>query len=245
MDSADPHYAKSTFDTYISGFFHKVNEAPTLDGVQHYDRTLGPYLPESPDTRILEIGVGMGHFALFATHQRRYRNYFGIDLSKECIGYVRDHVTANVLMCSDTLEYLRDHKQQYDVIVMLDVIEHVEKRQQQNYLEAVRFALCDGGVLLLRTENMAAFTGWYQHVMDYTHEYNFSPASLEQLCRLAGFESITLFGDPTRVTGARSLCRYVLLRTWHRLLRFLYELERPGCVNPTILTKNLYAVCRK
>jgi SAM-dependent methyltransferase len=245
MDVKTPSPNQPLFDVFVSQFFHKVNEAPTLENTRSFDITVAPYLPANRHATILEIGVGMGHFSFYATKVRGYTNFFGVDVSGECVAYVKERITPKVEQTEDTEVFLRAHPQAYDAIVMLDVIEHIEKSRQRAHLEAIHQALRPGGTLVLRTENTAIFTGYYQHTMDYTHAYNFSPQSLDQLLRVSGFSTIQLFGDPQRVTGARSLIHYVLFKLWRRFLRFIYELERPGCVHPTVLTKSIYAVCKK
>jgi cyclopropane fatty-acyl-phospholipid synthase-like methyltransferase len=248
---AAPNPPESSFhetvrNVYMSQVFEKNNVAPSVESTRHYETVLGSYLPKKKDSKILEIGVGMGHFAYYLVKTKGYTDYLGLDISAEFVDYVKERITPNVLLCKDTVEFLKTSQGKYDLIVMLDVIEHITKPMQAVYLKAVLEALTDNGVFFIRTENTAILSGLFQHTMDYTHEYNFSEISLEQLLRSVGFEKMVLFGDTSTVTGLRSFVhKKIILKAWQAFLKLIYWVERPGCINPKILTKSLYAVCFK
>ncbi len=233
------------YNEYISTHFDKFNLAPSIKNTNYLDHLVGEALPKDKDAQMLEIGVGMGHFAFYATQIRKFSNYHGIDISPQCVDYVRKNVTKNAELCKTVVEYLKARPERYDFIVMTDVIEHVRKTEQLDYLKAVYGSLKKGGGFFLTTENGAGLTGYYQHIMDYTHEYNFSPQGLEQILRVAGLGDVKVFGEKIRISGIRSLARYLILKIWSFALKLIYEIERPGSINPTFFTKSIYAICRK
>jgi 2-polyprenyl-3-methyl-5-hydroxy-6-metoxy-1,4-benzoquinol methylase len=192
------------FENFLSHGFEGNSAAPSLAAARHYERVIGAFLPEDKNASILEIGVGLGHFALFAVKVKEYRNYLGIDISRECVEYVEKHITPNVRLVHDTVEFLKTYRPKADAIILLDVIEHIRKTDQLEFLCGIRDALKPGGVLIIRTENTVGLTGYYQHTMDYTHEYNFSPRSLTQLTRACNLEMKALYGEPYKIRNIRS-----------------------------------------
>ena len=245
MNDLGANSAQILRDVYLSKHFYKSNGGPSFENTAYFESAIGRFLPADVNSQILEIGIGMGHFSFFATKTRKYVNYLGLDINEECVEYVKTHVTPKAQLCTDVVEFLKGRPSYYDAVVLIDVIEHIEKPLQFHVLQAAARALRGNGALILRTENTAAFTGYYQHTMDYTHEYNFSTTSLGQLLNGTGFNDIEMFGDYIKVTGIRSFLRYVCLQILHGILRFIYELERPGCVNPTLFSKSIYAICKK
>ncbi|MCR8454597.1 MAG: class I SAM-dependent methyltransferase [Crenarchaeota archaeon] len=61
-----------------------------------YKRWYGPFLPEDRDARILDIGCGMGHF-LYFLKEEGYRNFLGVDISREQVNFVRKYITDKVV----------------------------------------------------------------------------------------------------------------------------------------------------
>lgn len=235
-----------SFDRYISDFLGALNSPPSKENTDYFEKAIGKYLPKDRNAKILEIGVGMGHFAYFATKTLQYSNYYGIDISLECIEYVKEHVTDSVELVQETEKWLQLSEKQYDLILALDVIEHIPKPNQIRFLNQIYRSLKSGGAIILRTENSGIFSGYLQHCLDYTHEYNFSERSLEQIMKLCQFNEIQIFGDPPPIqTGVKSLLRKILTAIWRQILKLIYEIERPHSIKPKIMTKNLYAFSKK
>lgn len=232
-------------DDYISTHFAKLNRTPGPEVTRFYEMQLRDVLPHDLDAAILEIGVGMGHMAYYLTNVKGYRNYLGVDISRDCVESVRTQVGARAERIDDTAEWLEERPGSFRLIVMFDVIEHIAKSEHMRMLAALRSALAVDGVLVLRTDNMAGFSGLYQARMDFTHEYTYVEPSLEQVLTATGFTHVELRGDRPLVTGVRSAAYWLAAVLWRQVLRVIYEIERPYCRNPRIFTKNLYAVCRK
>lgn len=232
------------FSKYYSTHLGAFNSQPNPINTEYFEDALGQILPPAGSSKkILEIGVGGGHFAFFAVNSKKFQNYFGIDISQECIEIVRATITPNIQLVSNTVDWLKSAAGQFDYIVLLDVVEHIPKAEQYEFLESIRSALSREGVAIIRTENTAIYSGYLQHTLDYTHEYNFSEKSLEQLLKLTGFSKIHLFGDPApRQTGVKSFLRLILTKLWRFIQNVILEIERPHCLKPKILTKNIYAV---
>ncbi|MDI6780841.1 MAG: class I SAM-dependent methyltransferase [bacterium] len=239
-------YRQEFYDKYLSTHFLRANKNNAGNSIlfPHYDYNFSGFLPEDKNVSILEIGFGMGTFADYLI-KKGYLNYSGIDIGKEAVDFVRDNITKNVQMIDDPLTFLKSSANTFDLIVMFDVIEHIRKDLQSEYLKAIRLSLKPGGIFLLKTENMSGLTGLYQSRMDYTHEYNFVETSLMQILKVNGFINIIITAERWKIRKLKSIIRWLAQKIWHYILKAIYTIERPGCVNPTIFSKNLIAVCRK
>jgi 2-polyprenyl-3-methyl-5-hydroxy-6-metoxy-1,4-benzoquinol methylase len=78
---------------------------------------------DKQSAKILEVGCGMGYLT-YSLIQDGY-NAQGIDISQNAV----DEATrqfGNHYICADIAEYAQQHKGYYDVVVLTEVVEHVE-----------------------------------------------------------------------------------------------------------------------
>jgi 2-polyprenyl-3-methyl-5-hydroxy-6-metoxy-1,4-benzoquinol methylase len=233
---------------YFSTHFHRYQSPAMDDGTfRFYADLFAGGLPPDRDARILEIGCGLGKF-LATLRRLGYRNVTGIDVSEEMVEHAAANFDGPVLLVEDPVAHLRSQAPgSWERIYMLDVIEHVDKTRVVELLEAVRAALTPGGRIVVTTENMASPVGRIQRYLDFTHEYNYTEFTLRQVLEIAGFRGVEVRGLPDPFPGRpwavltrpRTVARWAATRAWHRLLRYLHELERPDSVVPTIWGKEL------
>jgi len=113
-------------------------------------------IKDRQNTKILEIGCGMGYLT-YSLVQAGY-NAVGLDISKaavdEAINNFGDHY-----ICADACEYAKQHLSSYDVIIMTEVIEHLD--DPLNFLQTAIQMLStahEKGLLILTTPNKTIFT---------------------------------------------------------------------------------------
>ena len=81
------------------------------------------------------------------------------------------------------------------LIVLNDVIEHLEKQELFDLLDAARNALTEGGTLFIKVPNMAnPYTGATSFALDFTHQLVFTEISLRQVLLATDFSDITIIG---------------------------------------------------
>lgn len=111
------------------------------------NRWCAQQLSDLPDTaRILDIGCGYGNLVLRL--EQEYPNTVGVDLDADAIAIAAKSACVAQFHKQDGTE-LPFEDGSFDVVVLSDVLEHVERRQQRPVIEEARRVVRDGGRLIL------------------------------------------------------------------------------------------------
>lgn len=138
----------------------------------------------------LDIGCGMG-FAMIALKQIGFQKVVGIDLDSSQIASAR-RKGLDVELVDDSEKWLRNCNQEFDTILLMDVLEHVPVGNQINLLQAVFSRLDTGGELLLQVPNANSPAASRWRYNDFTHHSSFTEYSLDYVLRNAGFTDIRI-----------------------------------------------------
>jgi len=123
---------------------------------------------------------------------------------------------------------------------MNDVIEHIPKSNLMDFMRLLYSRLSDGGILLIKTDNMATPFGLRGRYMDYTHEIGYTEHSLYEIMSISGFKDIIIRGsDPMELTIIRRLIRNLI----HKMIGAMFYLQ--GFPIPSVLHKDLVCIGKK
>lgn len=204
------------------------------------------HLPGNKDAAIMDAACGAGHF-LYFLKQQGYRNIQGIDISAEQLEMAKEMGVSEVTR-ADLFKYLPDHPKQYDMVIANDLIEHLNKPEALELLDAIFIALKPGGVVLISTENAASLFGASRVFIDFTHEQGFTPISLNQVLRVGGFDEVEIYGIGP-IHDLSSLIRVGLWKITSWFLKIFLKIEcgigRGLQKRKIILEPRIYAVGKK
>ena len=236
--------------TYLHAKWHPDTEKHTRQMKTFFLDLLGPLLPEDKNIHILEIGCGMG-YALMALQDLGYTHLTGIDIDR---GQIQSCLDKNlpVRHTPDSKEYLKQLAATYDLILALDVIEHIPHDTQIDYLEHLYQSLRPGGTFICTVPNANSAVAVRQRYIDWTHRISFTEHSLDFLLHHSGFLDITIrgAGSPTRPSISRifrlGTLRWLILLIFRafRRLEMIAELGW-GEAKSSPLSINLLGVARK
>jgi len=191
--------------------------APFAAQVRHFIAT---YMPPDREARIADLGCGDGailHFLLEAG----YRRVIGIDVSDEQIQRAHGLGLSQVRRGDiDTFLASADDRS-FDVILLIDVLEHLTREELFAVLDGVARVLRSGGVCIAHVPNAEGLYGMRIRYGDLTHEQAFTSRSIAQAFAAVGFRTVTAFEERPVVHGLRSLVRRGLWEAGtlpHRLL---------------------------
>lgn len=236
---------RQLFEKYTSTVvLANANEAAlTKNSFRNFERHILPRLPVDRRARVLDIGCGYGRY-LMALDLAGYRDVYGIDVSEEQITYAQERLELSNCACVDALEFLSAQTGTYDVVLLLDVMEHLDVAYTVELCEAVQRALKPGGVFVVQAPNaLSPFCP--QLYADVTHQRAYTADSMEQTLRMGGFHSFEHFATPTPVHGVRSLARRTVCEVIVNPLLKAYFLIVMGSTLGGIYTPNLLTVTKK
>ena len=191
--------------------------APFAPQTRHF---IAAHVPSDRNARIADLGCGDGMLLYFLL-EAGYRHVTGIDVSSEQIARAhalglfearRGEIDAFLAGAAD---------QSLDVVLLVDVLEHLTRDQLFAVLDGVARVLRPGGVCIAHVPNAEGLYGMRVRYGDLTHEQAFTARSMSQAFATVGFQSSAAFEDRPVVHGVRSLVRRALWDAGtmpHRLL---------------------------
>ncbi len=178
---------------------------------------------------VLDVGCASGTL-LCALRASDPAELVGIDTAEYPIGFGRERYGLD-LRCT-TLDAAMFPPSSFDLITLVDVIEHVEDLPK--LIVQLRRALKPEGRIFLMTPNFAAYSlarsAWSSLYTSFEHLHYLSPASLAYLCRQSGLRLVKYWtsDQPFELRRYPKLCNFGLQRVVHPLVaatNFYYKLR--------------------
>jgi cyclopropane fatty-acyl-phospholipid synthase-like methyltransferase len=202
------------------------------------------HLPD-PNARLLEIGCGPGYL-LQALKERGFSRLEGIDLSPANVAACRERFGLGGVSVADASLFLASRRGAFDVVVLKDILEHVEKRGLSDFVAGLAAGLAPGGQLIVQVPNMHWVAGLHERYMDLTHEIGFTRESLGQLMRLH-FAEVEL--DRVQAIFPRSFKQRIVYGwirpLYMRAYRLHLKLVSEGAELTWFDCREILAVCRQ
>ena len=221
------------YATLIQDANDVFDETKAAHYVSVYDTHFKGWLPENKDAAILDVASGDGRL-LFFFKSRGFTKLKGVDLSAEQVALSRQ-VIENIDE-EDAVVFLEKHKLTFDLIVGMDILEHLKKEEALNFLDACHGAIKPGGRIILQTPNAESPMGMMVRYGDFTHEIALTSNSLERLMSLCGFSDIESRETGPVIHGVASLARYLIWKAIRTGL-ILWNLAETGERGSGILTR--------
>ncbi len=187
--------------------------------------------PKSKDARILELGCANG-FLMEFLRENGYNNLTGIEYDADLVEEARAK-NLNVIN-GDALEILKSSKEKYDVIYFFDVLEHIDKDKQIEFLNEVFNHLTDEGFIGLSVPNALTPISSYFRYADFTHKCAYTKTSIEYVLVNANFPKPSI-----RCSHVENEKITELKQTWYELCKLEFGLK------DIILTPNMFVIAYK
>jgi len=216
------------YDQYLSKYYSQDsarlerNAAAVLD---HH----GSHFPAGKDTKILEIGPGTGTLIGFLRNHCGYQNIKAVDISSEVVNACNTILPGSTELVQDSAAYLENHREEFDLVLMLHTLEHIPKDKVMPLLRAIHLALRPGGKLVVEVPNSEhPVVGTRNRYADFTHTIGFTDLSLKFVLENSGFFDVSIYG--CRVPR-KSVLRFLQRTAQDAVelsLGLLVRLYRPG-----------------
>ena len=161
-----------------------------------------------PKKRILEMGCNEGIGTLFFSEN--LHDITAVDFDKEAIEWAIKNLGTkkkNIKFIHDN--FLGKHFGTFDAIVLIDVIEHIYKKNESLLFTSILDNLTDHGICIIGTPNVSA-SKYSSKTSEAGHVNLYSPERLRDLMR-GFFSNVFLFGmnDEVVHTGYYPMCHYI------------------------------------
>jgi SAM-dependent methyltransferase len=237
------------YDAYISSgqaggtVLNQLQEGKELfsNNGPYITQLIERHIPNDRNARIVDLGCGHGAY-LYFLKQKGYQNLVGIDTSAEQVALAH-RLDIQEVQCGDINEFLEQDSEAVDVVLLMDILEHLPLEIIMDLLDKVFSKLSKGGRLIIHVPNAEGLFGMRVRYGDLTHEQSFTPTSMQQLLKTTGFSTIGYSEDKPVVHGMTSLIRRVIWDTMtapHRLLLMAETGE-----THFVLTQNMLVVAQK
>lgn len=214
------------FDEYFESIFNESNDFSKSQfefKYLHYENEFGKFLPKNGNAKILDIGCGCGHF-LYFLEKKHYKNYYGIDISSQQIEFCKENI-SNLVEVADTFEFLKNKENEYEIIIISAVLEHIPKVKTIDLLKLIYKALTKDGYLLIEVPNMSNLFSMDLRYKDFTHEAGFTEMSIKQVLKIAKFDKIHISSTSILGNSLKNKVHRLLVRSLHKFLKFLYYIQ--------------------
>ena len=239
------HWRSKLYGSYVS----TAQTAVSVDGNVPLELSAYPQLrhvierhvPADRSVRIADLGCGHGAL-IFCLRTLGYVSIEGVDVSPEQVALAK-RLGIGGVSHGEIADFLKNRTANYDILFIMDVLEHLDKQELVDLLELVREALTEGGKVIIHVPNAEGIFGMRVRYGDLTHQICFTPQSIRQTLLATGFKHISVYEDKPIVHGTKSLIRRVLwdfLTVRERLL-LLAETGAMGHV----LSQNMLVVTGK
>lgn len=189
-------------------FGHQVRDAP-----RHLLFTLSRYkfaarmLPQDRTVRVLEIGCSEGIGTLLLGE--RGHHVTAIDADEAAVAHARK-VLARPNLDFQSRNFIGSKLGTFDAIVSLDVIEHIDKKDEKSFMDSIRANLTPDGICIIGTPNDSA-TQYASKASQIGHINMFTAERLAALMN-QHFKNSFMFGmnDEVLHTGFYPMCHYLM-----------------------------------
>lgn len=217
-----------------------------------YSRLLGPFLPANRSAHVLDVGCGMG-FALSTLKSLGFDHLEGFDCDEGQIqACQRVNLNASLVPVEQTLAHLHARKASFDLILSLDVLEHIPVDAVLDVVAAIAAALKPGGMFLCTVPNANNAIAERWRYNDWTHHNSFTEHSLDFLLFNGGFRDISVHPVEFQTKPPRAWLPIGAAKHWwlFRFVRFWRRLEMMAELGPAQgrsvpLSLNLLALARQ
>ena len=201
------------------------------------------HFPPERDAVGIDLGCGSGA-VLFYAREAGYENLRGVDLSQEQVDQARrlgiEGVSCGGL--AETLHELEDSSQ--DLVLSLDVIEHLTRDELIPIVDEVRRVLRPNGRWLIKVPNgESPFFGRVRYG-DLTHELAFTRHSISALLLASGFSQVDSFEWGATPNTPKGFVRWLVWKGVRAGLRVWLAAESGDTGRDAVFTQTLLAVAR-
>ena len=235
------HYAK----------WHDGSDQDYSQASANYHYFMNDIISEIPEnSKILDYGCGTGCLVHYLA--QKFTDVIGIDADAS---QIRVGQNRGLPISQVDLEHFegwcKNHLDTFDVIFLMDVLEHVPKAAQITFLQTLSSVLKHNGLMYIKVPNANSPMAARWLYIDWTHSTSFTEHSLDFICHHGKLSIDEFLPDETGIEPRlkvliRPKLKYYYLKKIIRLIWRLYlKSEGENISDKNLLNKNLFVKCIK
>jgi len=229
---------KDIFDIYIENSFNADYSQSTAKKEQ-FIFNYKKYFRDDKNLKVLDIGIGRGEM-LSCYKEWGYIDYLGIDISPSTINYCKT-LDLKCELVNDTQRWLKQNINCFDVITLIDVLEHIKKVDTLDFLKDIKNSLKKNGILIIQVPNLQSPDGQLHRYNDFTHEFGYIEHSLAQVLITVGFNKFHFGGFETIIGNKiKTKVKRLLRLLYWNYVKFIRKIT--DNINPQILHPVFYSI---
>jgi 2-polyprenyl-3-methyl-5-hydroxy-6-metoxy-1,4-benzoquinol methylase len=227
--------------------WHDDSDAHFEQEVTNAGNWLSTYWPRDRSAPVLDIGCGTG-FVVASFQRAGFQSAEGIDSDR---GQVKLAQARNLPVVHvpvvQTEEWSKKRRGRYALVTAIDVLEHIPRQHQLDFLQGVYDLLRPGGMFICRVPNAYSSVASVSRYDDWTHCISFTHRSLDFVLYNTGFSNIRIEATAPLPLSVRLTKPGPWLLACFRLIRRLELAAEFGWENvrDVPLTPNIIAVGEK
>ena len=103
---------------------------------------------------VLELGCNEAWGVMMLQQETALMRYVGVDLDGEAIAWNEKNLRSDTIEFHEANFFDMDIKEQFDVVISLDVIEHIEPTMERRFCQVIIDHLKSSGVAIIGTPNV-------------------------------------------------------------------------------------------
>lgn len=215
---------------------------PTVDEAREQgNRTLEAiacfFYSVNTSAKILEIGCASGSF-LKVLRDKGFANVKGIDIDQKLVSHGRDVLGVDIEI-ADWSTYITNSNERFDIIVALDVLEHLSPTDVEGILNETRQKLSPHGKLILRVPNPSCPFVLPTFCGDLTHKLLVTAELITHMLRAAGFSGTIEFKETIPHNIYKRIAFMILHNLFVKPLIYILHYHFYG-EKPALITRNIY-----
>ncbi|GEM_PF-2132878 len=201
----------------------------------------GDILINKTSQSVLDLGCGTGQF-LKVLEQKGFTKLTGVEIDKGQYDEAIRYVPSAKITHSDIFPYLERGSERYDIISLIDVIEHIPKEKVKSLLSLIKSHLNPGGICIIRTPNAdSTLIAPRFRYIDFTHQFILNQESMSTLLRESGFTRFSFRQSIIPRNGVKGMFFTLYKNIFEFFLRlylytYIHEAAKRMIMSPNFIT---------
>jgi len=193
---------------------------------------------------VLEIGPGKGEFIAWL-NSLGMEDIDVVDIDREVVDFVKTNYKIKNGFISNNISSIKDKMRMYDMIILVQVLEHIDPNKYFVFVRSIFSMLKKGGVLIIVVPNANNPLGMVERYGDLQHKNSFTEQSLKDLVlgsRITGYD-IEIRGYSIPPYSILNIFRIFMQKILHLFLLLIMIVN--GGSFYKIMTPNIVLVLKK